>query len=83
MFCAIPELREPLGLEPMIEHITSFFEAVAYAADLFGLSLLTLGFARGAVVADGTELSSTLGNMPIASPWFRSCPYIPQAAALP
>ena len=56
MFCAIPELREPLGLEPMIEHITSFFEAVAYAADLFGLSLLTLGFARGALGWLRTEL---------------------------
>ena len=37
------------GNARMIEHITSFFELVAYAADIFGLSLLTVGFARGAV----------------------------------
>lgn len=33
----------------MIEHITSFFELVAYVADIFGLTLLVLGFARGAI----------------------------------
>ena len=33
----------------MIEHIISFFEVAAYAADIFGLTLLVLGFARGAV----------------------------------
>jgi uncharacterized membrane protein len=33
----------------MYEHITSFFELVAYVADIFGLTLLTIGLARGAV----------------------------------
>ncbi len=40
----------------MIEHITSFFELVAYAADIFGLTLLVLGFARGAVGWVRTEI---------------------------
>ena len=40
----------------MIEHITSFFELAAYAADLFGLTLLVLGFARGAVGWVRTEI---------------------------
>ena len=33
----------------MVEHITNAFEWVAYTADVFGLTLLTLGFFRGAV----------------------------------
>ncbi len=40
----------------MIEHITSFFELAAYAADLFGLTLLVLGFARGAFGWVRTEI---------------------------
>jgi len=40
----------------VIEHITSFFELVAYAADIFGLTLLVLGFARGAVGWLRTEI---------------------------
>ncbi|MBW2545929.1 MAG: DUF1622 domain-containing protein [Deltaproteobacteria bacterium] len=40
----------------MIEHITSFFELVAYAADIFGLTLLVLGFVRGALGWLRTEL---------------------------
>jgi uncharacterized membrane protein len=40
----------------VIEHITSFFELVAYAADIFGLTLLVLGFARGAVGWVRTEI---------------------------
>ena len=33
----------------MFEHITSFFEFAAYVADIFALTLLVLGFARGAI----------------------------------
>ena len=40
----------------MIEHITSFFELVAYVADIFGLTLLVLGFARGAIGWVRTEI---------------------------
>jgi uncharacterized membrane protein len=40
----------------VIEHITSFFELVAYAADIFGLTLLVLGFVRGALGWLRTEL---------------------------
>jgi len=40
----------------VIEHITSFFELVAYVADIFGLTLLVLGFARGAVGWMRTEI---------------------------
>lgn len=40
----------------MYEHITSFFELVAYAADIFGLSLLTVGLVRGAVGWLRTEI---------------------------
>jgi uncharacterized membrane protein len=40
----------------VIEHITSFFELVAYVADIFGLTLLVLGFARGAIGWVRTEI---------------------------
>ena len=40
----------------MIGHITSFFELVAYVADIFGLTLLVLGFARGAIGWVRTEI---------------------------
>jgi uncharacterized membrane protein len=40
----------------VIGHITSFFELVAYAADIFGLTLLVLGFVRGALGWLRTEL---------------------------
>ena len=33
----------------MFDYVTSFFEVIAYAADIFGLALLTLGLARGVV----------------------------------
>jgi uncharacterized membrane protein len=51
----------------MIEHITSFFETVAYVADLFGLSLLTLGFGRGALGWLRTEVERKPWEQRLAS----------------
>ena len=40
----------------MIESIVSVFEWIAFTIDLFGITLLILGFGRGAVGWIGTEL---------------------------
>lgn len=41
----------------MIENIVSVFEWIAFSIDMFGLTLLVLGFARGAFGWVGTEIS--------------------------